>query len=235
MRRKEILTPKQRNSRPIFMWTLYKLTHRFIGVFDESSDNHFSIDMTLNLSKAALCTALLALAAPAAHAGDAKHVLRPLVESSAQRLGIGDEVALSKWDSGASVEDVAREEAVISSAVEQGQRENLAAADVTRFFRAQIEANKLVQYEALATWRRAGYAPPHAPVDLKGTIRPELDRLQTKMIAELAEAAPVLESKECAKEVARAVGRYSFEHQFDPANLPVIALDRAMAGFCRVY
>src|SRR5690348_13253172 len=120
--------------------------------------------MASPLFKEALCAALIALAAQTAHAGDDKHLLRPLVESSAQRLAIGDEVALSKWDSGASVEDVAREEAVISNAVEQGQRANLAATDVTRFFRAQIEANKLVQYTALATWRRAGYAPPHAPV-----------------------------------------------------------------------
>lgn len=191
--------------------------------------------MTLNNFSVTLCAAVVALSVQAAHADEANHLLRPLVESSAQRLAIGDEVALSKWDSGASVEDVTREEAVISNAVEQGQRANLAAADVTRFFRAQIEANKLVQYTALATWRRAGYAPPHAPVDLKATIRPELDRLQTKMIAELAEAAPVLESKACAREVARAVGRYAFEHQYDPANLPVIALDRALAGFCRVY
>ncbi|CAB3721879.1 chorismate mutase [Trinickia soli] len=191
--------------------------------------------MTLKLFKATLCTAFLTLAAQAAHAGDARHVLGPLVESSAQRLGIGDEVALSKWDSGASVEDVAREDAVLANAVAQGARANLAAADVTRFFRAQIEANKLIQYTLLATWRRTGYAPPHAPIDLTGTIRPELDRLQTKMIAELADAAPVLESKECAKDVARAVGRYAFEHQFDLAHLPVIALDRAMAGFCRVY
>jgi chorismate mutase len=188
--------------------------------------------------KIALCAAFAAfttLGAQAAHADDTRHLLRPLVESSARRLAIGDQVALSKWDSGTSVEDPARESAVISNAVAEGQQANLAAADVTRFFKAQIEANKLVQYELLARWRRAGYAPPHAPVDLKGTIRPELDRLQTTMIAELAAADSVLDSQECAKEVARAVGHYAFEHQFDPADLPVVALDRAMAGFCRVY
>ncbi len=186
-------------------------------------------------AKAALCAAFVWFGVQAAYADDAKNLLRPLVESSAQRLGIGEEVALSKWDSGTSVEDPARESAVISNAVAQGQQSNLAAADVTRFFKAQIEANKLVQYSLLARWRRAGYAPPHAPVDLTGTIRPELDRLQTKMIAELVGAKPVLDSNECAKEVARAVGHYAFEHQFDPTDLPVIALDRAMAGFCPVY
>ncbi|TAM85167.1 chorismate mutase [bacterium] len=186
-------------------------------------------------AKAALCAAFVLFGMQAARADDAKNLLRPLVESSAQRLGIGEEVALSKWDSGTSVEDTARESAVISNAVAQGQRANLAAADVTRFFKAQIEANKLVQYALLARWRRTGYAPQHAPIDLTGTIRPELDRLQTKIIAELAAANSVLDSNECPKEVARAVGRYAFEHQFDPADLPVIALDRAMAGFCRIY
>lgn len=195
----------------------------------------FKIDTKTHHLKAALCAALIVFGMQAAHADDAKNLLRPLVESSAQRLGIGDEVALSKWDSGTSVEDSARENAVISSAVTEGQHANLAGDDVTRFFKAQIEANKLVQYELLARWRRAGYAPPHAPIDLTGTIRPELDRLQTQMIAELADANPVLHGNECAKDVARAVGRYAFEHQFDPAGLPVLALDRAMAGFCRVY
>ena len=199
------------------------------------NQRNIRIDMKPHRLKATLCAALLLLGTQAAHAGDAKNALRPLVESAAQRLEIGEEVAVSKWDSGKSVEDLARESAVISNVVAEGQRANLAAADVTRFFKAQIEANKLVQYELLARWRRAGSAPQHAPVDLAGKIRPELDRLQTKMIAELANADSLLDSNECAKEVARAVGRYAFEHQFDPADLPVLALDRAMAGFCRVY
>ncbi|HVW48876.1 MAG TPA: chorismate mutase [Trinickia sp.] len=183
----------------------------------------------------AVCAALLLLGARTVHAQDAGHLLRPLIESAAERLAIGDQVAFSKWDSGTSVEDSARESTVISKAVAEGQQANLAAADTTRFFKAQIEANKLVQYELLSHWRRAGFAPPHAPVDLVGTIRPELDALQTKMIAGLASAAPVMQSQACATEVARAVGRYKFEHQFEFTALRAIALDRAMAGFCRVY
>lgn len=183
----------------------------------------------------AVCAALLLLGAPAARAQNAGHLLRPLIESAAERLAIGDQVALSKWDSGTSVEDPARESAVIAKAVAEGGQANLSAADTTRFFKAQIEANKLVQYELLSRWRRAGFAPPHAPVDLVGAIRPELDALQTKIIAGLASAAPVMESQACATEVARAVGRYTFEHQFEFTSLRAIALARAMAGFCRVY
>jgi chorismate mutase len=191
--------------------------------------------MILSRLKVVLAAACVAFGVQAAHAADVKDPLRSLVESAAQRLGIGEEVALSKWDSGTSVEDPARESAVIAHAVAEGQHANLAAADVTRFFRAQIEANKLVQYELLARWRRAGSAPPHKPIDLARTIRPKLDRLQTTMIAQLVDANSVLNNTECPREVAGAVGRYAFEHQFDPADLPVLALDRAMAGLCRVY
>ena len=236
----KILTPIEKLiQRFSFNEILYTLTRLKKEISNQS--RVLSIDMAPHRLKLPLRAALAAFVAfaafgaQAAHAGDAKHLLRPLVESSARRLAIGDQVALSKWDSGTSVEDPARESVVISNAVTEGQRSNLAADDVTRFFKAQIEANKLVQYELLARWRRAGYAPPHTPIDLKGTIRPELDRLQTEMIAELAAADAVFDSKECAKDVARAVGHYAFEHQFDPADLPVLALDRAMAGFCRVY
>lgn len=191
--------------------------------------------MMVSRLKVVIAAAFVAVGAQAAYAADVKDPLRPLVESAARRLGIGEEVALSKWDSGTSVEDSARESAVIAHAVTEGEHANLAAADVTRFFKAQIEANKLVQYELLARWRRAGSAPPHKPIDLARTIRPELDRLQTTMIAQLVDANSVLTSPECSREAASAVGRYAFEHQFDPADLPVLALDRAMAGLCRIY
>jgi chorismate mutase len=52
-------------------------------------------------------------------------------------------------------------------------------AAVSNFFRAQIEANKLVQYSLLAEWHRAGKAPDHTSVNLANAIRPELDRLET--------------------------------------------------------
>ena len=39
---------------------------------------------------------------------------------------------------------------------------------VSNFLRAQIEANKCVQYALLAEWRRVEKAPDHKPVDLAG-------------------------------------------------------------------
>jgi len=85
---------------------------------------------------------------------------------SARRLAIAQQVAFAKWDSGAPVENASGEEHVIVSATEAGQLRGLNQTSVSNFFRAQIEANKLVQYSLLAEWHRVGKAPDHTPVIL---------------------------------------------------------------------
>jgi chorismate mutase-like protein len=105
--------------------------------------------------------------------------LQPLVETSARRLSLAQKVAFAKWDNGTAVEDPLREEHVIASAVSEGKTEGLDPAVVSRFFRAQIEANKAVQTSLLSTWHRAGKAPDHQAKDLATTIRPQLDEIQT--------------------------------------------------------
>lgn len=176
-----------------------------------------------------------ALATMGAHLAQAQSVadqLRPLVESSAHRLAIAEQVALSKWDSGAAVEDVPRETQVISSAVESAEAKGLDPASASKFFKAQIEANKVVQYSLLADWRRAGAAPSHARVDLKGTIRPELDRLQTELIAELLETKTIRSAPTCSVDMATAVGRYRSTHSQETSKLIEIALDVALSESC---
>jgi chorismate mutase len=105
-------------------------------------------------------------------------------------------------------------------------------AAVSNFFRAQIEANKLVQYSLLAEWRRVGQVPDHTPVNLAETIRPELDQLETALIAELAETAGIRASESCRTEVAKAVGKYVSAHKGKFSPLRAIALDRALAASC---
>jgi chorismate mutase len=90
--------------------------------------------------------------------GETGNPFRPLVETSAQRLLSAERVALAKWDSGAAVEDGPRAAKVIQSAVKDGNAMGLDSKQVEAFFRAQIEANKLVQYSLLTDWRREGRA-----------------------------------------------------------------------------
>ena len=158
--------------------------------------------------------------------------LQRLVETSARRILIAEQVALAKWDSGAPVEDTSREDHVIVSATKAGQSRGLDPTSVSNFFRAQIEANKLVQYSLLAEWRRAGKAPDHTPVDLASKIRPELDEVDKTLIAELEESTAIRGSASCRMDIAKTVGKYVSAHENTLGPLQAIALDRALATAC---
>jgi len=158
--------------------------------------------------------------------------LQALIATSAQRLSIGKQVALSKWDSKIPVEDAPREAHVIAAAIQAGELRGLDQTFVATFFKAQIEANKLVQYSLLAEWYRLGNAPAHSSIDLSNAIRPELDQIQTTLIAELADTRTIRAKASCPTELAVAVGKYVAAHQADLSQLDAIALDRALATAC---
>jgi chorismate mutase len=189
--------------------------------------------MQLNKTKLGLVVALTITAEATGYPQSAADHLQRLVEASAQRLVIAEQVALAKWDSGTPVEDTSREAQVIARAVKEGELRGLDQASVSNFFRAQIEANKLVQYSLLAEWRRVGKVPNHTPVNLAGTIRPELDQVQTTLITELAETVVIRASASCRTDIAKAVGKYVSAHKDSFSAPEAIALDRAMAATCK--
>ena len=188
--------------------------------------------MRLSKNKLAFIAAWTIIAEGTAHPQRETDQLQQLVETCAQRLVIAEQVALAKWDTGTPVEDVSREAQVIASAVRAGESRGLDQARVSNFFRAQIEANKLVQYSLLADWRRAGKAPDHTPVNLANTIRPGLDQVQTKLIAELVKTEGIRAGTSCPTNVAMAVGKYVSAQKSSFNTLKAIALDRAMAAAC---
>src|SRR5215467_1390049 len=87
------------------------------------------------------------------------------------------------------------------------QSRGLDPASVSNFFRAQIEANELVQYSLFAEWYREGRAPDHTPVDLAGTTRPELDEVDEALIVELAQSKVIRGSASCRTDIAKAPQR----------------------------
>jgi chorismate mutase len=165
-------------------------------------------------------------------AQSAANQLQPLVETSARRLNLAQEVAFAKWENGTAVEDPPREQHVIASAVSAGKTEGLDPAVVSRFFRAQIEANKVVQSSLLSTWHRAGKAPDHRTKDLTTTIRPQLDEIQKQLIEELVSTAPVRASSTCRLDLATAVSGYLATHQLDTVDVQATALKQSLAAFC---
>jgi chorismate mutase len=189
--------------------------------------------MRLNRKKPKLIVALTIIAEATSYPQTGTDHLQRLVGASAQRLVIAEQVALAKWDSGTPVEDTSREAQVIASAIREGESRGLDQASVSNFFRAQIEANKLVQYSLLAEWRRVGKVPNHTPVNLANTIRPQLDQVQTTLIAELAETVVIRANASCRTDIAKAVGKYVSAHKDSFSAPEAIALDRAMAATCK--
>jgi chorismate mutase len=154
-----------------------------------------------------------------------------LVDASARRIQIARQVAFAKWDSHRSVEDQRREEEVISAAVAQGAARGLDRAFVARFFRAQIDASKFVQYALLSEWRRVGRAPQHAPFDLSRTIRPELDGIESRLIDELALTRNLRRSKSCGPDLNTAIISHLAQHR-NLTPVEVTALRRSLAPVC---
>ena len=72
-----------------------------------------------------LLVMLAICAGKVAYAQNRPDLLQQLVELSAQRLVIAEQVALAKWDRGVSGEDPAREAQVISSAAKEWKGERL--------------------------------------------------------------------------------------------------------------
>jgi chorismate mutase len=77
--------------------------------------------MRLHLILLALIAASIINATATDHSQLAEDQFQRLVETSAERLAVAEHVALAKWDSGATVEDEAREAQVISDAVKLGE------------------------------------------------------------------------------------------------------------------
>lgn len=174
----------------------------------------------------ALAAALLGCALPAR----SQPSLDPLLDRIVQRNAIGDAVALSKWDSGKPVLDQTREAAVVSSVRDQAVAHGLEPDDAVRFFTAQIEANKAVQYALLNRWHARGRAPDTARPDL-AALRARLDQLQGELLDALAQAAPQRQALDCPSATARAAARYVAKWQLDAVHHA--ALVRSLGDFCQ--
>ena len=177
----------------------------------------------LLLSCAAL--GLLACSAQASVPSSAATTLQPLVVTLNERLNMGDLVALTKWDSGKTVLDSAREAQVIANARKLAVERKLDPEEVAQLFAAQMEANKLVQYGLLAKWKAAGAAPDTPRPDL-AQIRPRLDELQNRLLQQYAEFSPYRNDPHCQNWLAQIRVRLAKD------RLHELALIRATGELC---
>jgi chorismate mutase-like protein len=104
-----------------------------------------------------------------------------------ERLAVVTEVARSKWNTHAAIEDPVRERALLQSLRERARQLNIPAEQVDRFFRAQIEAAKQLQTELFAQWRKQKRGQFAGVADLATEMRPEIDWITSRMLDLLPE------------------------------------------------
>lgn len=169
---------------------------------------------------------------PSSIQGEECDALNALIDASVQRLALAREVAFVKWDDGTPVEDVVRERQVIDAAVTAGREVELPAEFVHRFFSAQIEANKLIQYALLTKWQAQGRAPEHSGIDLAATVRPQIDRIQAVLISALVNRTCSPSRASCRTTLAEAIRDCKVTYPEISKCLFSIALIRALGPLC---
>ena len=158
-------------------------------------------------------------------AAEAPTAMKRLAELSAQRVLLADTVAASKRQSGKPVEDAAREQSQLEQLGAQAAALGLAREQATAFFKAQIEANKLVQYRLLAQPSRK----PAAAIDL-GPVRQRLDGINAELLTALAPALAEAKGDGCLVRAHEAQRQAARLHRLD--DLHRIALTRAFGDLC---
>ncbi len=145
-----------------------------------------------------------------------------LTDLAAQRVAIADQVAAAKYGTPSPIDDPVREQQIYDSVSAQAPALGLDPADAVRFFRAQIEANKLVQRGWYARWDAHPSEVPTTRPDLS-QIRPVIDGLNKGLLTELASTLPLRESRACPARQLVAAGFADVVHRFDALHTRALA------------
>ncbi|MDV6278065.1 chorismate mutase [Rhodococcus erythropolis] len=155
--------------------------------------------------------------------------LSALVEASAQRLLIADDVAAAKWDTDLPINDPPRERQVLDAVTAMAAEQNLDTGFVYRVFRDQIDATEAVEYTRFAQWKFDPAIAPTTRPDLSAA-RVTIDRLNRVMVTEIAEQWDTLHTPGCRARLAAAQAAATAELGLDP--LYITALTRATGSYC---
>jgi len=162
-------------------------------------------------------------APPAAVVHRAPVRLDGLTELVIRRIEVGDEVAASKYFSGKPVEDPVREQQIIDSVRQSAVQLGIDPDSTADFFRAQIEASKVVQRGLLARWAADPSSAPTSGPDLDA-VRQELDELTTGLLTELVRVDHVRRTGvACDISLLVATTAGAIEHHFDRLHRQALA------------
>ncbi|MCA7951308.1 chorismate mutase [Burkholderia seminalis] len=155
--------------------------------------------------------------------------LTNLVALASQRLALAEPVARWKWANHKAIEDQPREAALLASVEQRAAQTGIDPAFARAFFEDQITASKDVQNALFATWRTTR-PPEGTPPDLATSTRPALDQLTQKMLAGLAQAAPLRNAADCQARLARSIANWKTLTRYDSKQTQ--ALDTALSHVC---
>lgn len=152
-----------------------------------------------------------------------------LVALASQRLALAEPVARWKWANHKAIEDRPREAALLASVEKRAEQSGVDPAFARTFFEDQIAASKDVQNALFATWR-ATRPPEGTPPDLATGTRPALDQLTQKMLAGLAQVAPLRNAPDCQARLARSIANWQTLTRYDSTRTQ--ALGTALSHVC---
>lgn len=173
---------------------------------------------------------LVLTATPFPAAADAPSPLFALVDAAAQRLQTAEPVAASKWTTGGSIEDPARERQVIDTVTAAARAQNVDPDYVERVFRDQIDATVGVEYAHFSGWKLDPASAPTTAPDLSDS-RSAIDGYNHTMVNEIAAQWNSLHSSGCAGDLEAATAAVAASRGFD--DLYRRGLTFATRSYCR--
>ena len=116
-----------------------------------------------------------------------------LASLAEKRLALSPDIAWYKHSKDLPVYDPERETAVLQTVMAAGQQQGLNPDTVRRFFAAEMEASRRIQWEWIEGWRKNRIAAPDRPaLDLGSYVRPQIDEINARQIRALARGAQPL-------------------------------------------
>ena len=110
-----------------------------------------------------------------------------------RRLSLSPDIAWYKHSNDVPVYDPVRETSVLQTVMAAGQQQGLNPDTVRRFFAAEMEASRRIQWEWIEGWRKNRIAPLDRPAqDLGAYVRPQIDEINARQIRAMARGAQPL-------------------------------------------
>lgn len=107
-----------------------------------------------------------------------------------ERLELAPQVAWAKHSQNLPVYDPVRETAALQAAMAQGVARGVPAETTRKFFAAQMEASRRIQWQWIEGWRKNLVPhPAEAPRSLDGDLRPRIDAIGAQQVEALAQGA----------------------------------------------